>query len=100
MIALVALVTVLTAGSGSSGNRAGSSSRMAETTYAPKIDSATGVAHKNDATSVGRVQEVYVKGSAERVELIDIQKDKPPAQRCRMSNTSCPGKPSRSGDET
>ena len=56
MIALVALVTVLTTGSGSSGNRAGSSSRMAEKTYAPKIDSATGVAHKNDATSVGRVQ--------------------------------------------
>ena len=68
MIALVALVTVLTAGSGSSGNRAGNSSRMAEKTYAPKIDSATGVAHKNDATSAGRVQEVYVKGSAERVE--------------------------------
>jgi hypothetical protein len=50
MIALVALVTVLTAGSGSSGNRVGSSSRMAEKTYAPKIDSVTGVAHKNDAT--------------------------------------------------
>jgi hypothetical protein len=54
MAVLVALVTVLAAGCGSSGDRVGSSSRMVEKTYAPNIDPAAGGAHMHCAPSVGR----------------------------------------------
>jgi hypothetical protein len=38
------------------------------------LDPSAGVAHKYYAPGVGKVKELYVKGPAERVELIDIRK--------------------------
>jgi hypothetical protein len=38
------------------------------------LDPAAGVAHKYYAPGIGKIQEVYVEGPAEKVELIDVEK--------------------------
>ncbi len=37
------------------------------------LEPTAGVAHKYYAPGVGKIQEVYVEGSPERVELIDVR---------------------------
>jgi hypothetical protein len=38
------------------------------------LEPAAGVAHKYYAPGIGKIQEVYVEGPAEKVELIDVEK--------------------------